>query len=746
MSSDTRFWRKSAAPVAAALIGLGAYDSQALSLGKVKVQSALGQSLQAEIDISDLSEEDAKSIKSTLASPAAFTGMGLEYNAALNGTQIALQRRPNGNRFLKLVSSRPLNDPFIDLVVELTWASGRIVRTYTLLLDPPRSPDSTAPTLLPAPSGEAASGQISTPSASVATSLTGPTSSSTTPLAPAPIASKTPAVQSASNSSQSDPPERKTIRVGKGDTAGSLARSMVPEGVSVEQMLVAMLNSNPKAFIGGNVNRLRAGVAISVPEATVALKTSQADARQILSVQHKAFQSMRRSLATQAPTISTTTTSQEAVGSLEKSAATPAPKEVPSDTLKLSKDSVQNKSDKDSVEQIAKQRAKAEASERAAELAKNIEELNQLAKVAAKPTDAAPTTTAPAAPANQSSSPSDNALNTPPASLAKPAVSGEVAADVPDVELRNQGLIAALVALLGFIALRLLRRAKRSKSAQGANRKDDVSQWETNANTNFDAVGGQRIDTADGNTAGLVTTVYPDSQMDIGNELDPVAEAEVYLAYGKDVPAEEILREGLQQDPTRVAIHLKLLGIFAKRADIRSFESMAQEVAQIVEANSSEWSQVQEMGKSIDPSNPLYGQPAKPPQEPKFEPSIFSLDVPNGIGSSGSSYSPAVAVAVKPDGKTAVATTAGTTIANKSPSQTAVSTDFDLTSISLNQPSEVNAPSAQSGDRLDATLALAEQFMAIDEKDGARALLKEVIADGSESLRQRAKVLLAKLK
>ena len=95
MTSHTRFWRKSAAPVAAALIGLGAHNAYALSLGKVKVQSALGQSLVAEIDISDLTEEDSKSLKPALASPAAFAGMGLEYNAALNGVQIALQRRPD---------------------------------------------------------------------------------------------------------------------------------------------------------------------------------------------------------------------------------------------------------------------------------------------------------------------------------------------------------------------------------------------------------------------------------------------------------------------------------------------------------------------------------------------------------------------------------------------------------------------------------------------------------------------------
>lgn len=73
--------------------------------------------------------------------------------------------------------------------------------------------------------------------------------------------------------------------------------------------------------------------------------------------------------------------------------------------------------------------------------------------------------------------------------------------------------------------------------------------------------------------------------------------------------------------------------------------------------------------------------------------------------------------------------------------------DFDVASIALNTPAAAMPDTAaQNTDRLDATLALAEQFMAIDEKEGARALLEEVIADGSDSMRQRAKSLLAQIK
>ena len=748
MKSHPRYWRKSAAPVAAALIGLGACNAQALSLGKVKVQSALGQSLQAEIDISDLSEEDSKSLKSALATPATFVGMGLEFNQALNGAQIALQRRPNGNRYLKLVSTRPLNDPFVDLVVELSWASGRIVRTYTILLDPPKTQDSASATVLPAPSGEAQPSQsaaatpVPVPSpASAANAISSTAAPVASKLAPsAPVGASAPQAVS--------PSERKRIRVGKGDTAGKLARSMVPEGVSVEQMLVAMLSTNPAAFVGGNVNRLRAGVELSVPDASVALKTTQPEARQMLDAQNNAFQNLRRSMATQVPAMSAPAGAQEAVGSLAKPAATSTPKVAPSDKLKLSKDSVQSKADKDSMEQIAKQRAKTEASERAAELAKNIEELNQLAKVAAKPEQAAAVSSAtePALPASPASSPANGGIAIAPALPVKPAEPTLSVVDLLDSTVQNTGLLAGLLALLGLGGYSLYRRKRSARPSLDLARKDGISQWETSANTSFDTVGGQRVDTTDANTAGLVTMVYPDSQLEMVNELDPVAEAEVYLAYGKDVPAEEILKEGLQQDPTRVAIHLKLLGIFAKRGDLKSFEAMAQEVRQIVDIASPEWTQVQDMGKSVDPSNPIYGHSVTKPtatmRDSVLEPSsLLSLDVQPSNDSLNASTTP-TAAAVNPY---AAAPAAASKTPAKISAQSSDAMDFDLASLTLSQPAEKLNAKGQGDDRLDASLALAEQFIAIDEKEGARALLQEVIADGNDSLRQRAKALLTQV-
>ena len=120
----------------------------------------------------------------------------------------------------------------------------------------------------------------------------------------------------------------------------------------------------------------------------------------------------------------------------------------------------------------------------------------------------------------------------------------------------------------------------------------------------FGASGGQKVDTQD--AAGGSSMVYTPSQLDAADDVDPVAEADVYLAYGRDVQAEEILREALKFNPGRVAIHQKLLEIFAKRRDLTAFESAARDAFKATNGEGADWIRVCELGLSIDPTNSLY--------------------------------------------------------------------------------------------------------------------------------------------
>ncbi|MDB5955156.1 MAG: hypothetical protein JWP60_1764, partial [Ramlibacter sp.] len=122
---------------AAVTFGFAPTDALALALGRVSVQSALGEPLRAEIDVPQIAPDEVASLKANIAPATLFQQQGLEYNPTLNNVTITLQRRPNGSYFLGLASDRPVNEPFVDVILEATWASGRVQRDFTMLFDPP---------------------------------------------------------------------------------------------------------------------------------------------------------------------------------------------------------------------------------------------------------------------------------------------------------------------------------------------------------------------------------------------------------------------------------------------------------------------------------------------------------------------------------------------------------------------------------------------------------------------------------
>jgi pilus assembly protein FimV len=134
----------------------------------------------------------------------------------------------------------------------------------------------------------------------------------------------------------------------------------------------------------------------------------------------------------------------------------------------------------------------------------------------------------------------------------------------------------------------------------------------------FGASGGQRVDTHDGGGASVSgnsqssSMSYSLSQLDAIGDVDPVAEADVYLAYGRDLQAEEILKEAMRATPDRLAIRTKLLEVYAKRRDTKGFELLATQLFALTQGVGEEWNKAQEMGRSIDPENLLY-QPGGEP-------------------------------------------------------------------------------------------------------------------------------------
>jgi pilus assembly protein FimV len=123
--------------VAFATVCLCASQASALGLGRLNVQSTLGEALKAEIEVTSLTAEEASSLKLRVAPPEAYRAAGVEYNAALPSAQVQVVRKPDGRNVLRVTSERAVLEPFVDVIIEANWSNGKLVREYTMLFDPP---------------------------------------------------------------------------------------------------------------------------------------------------------------------------------------------------------------------------------------------------------------------------------------------------------------------------------------------------------------------------------------------------------------------------------------------------------------------------------------------------------------------------------------------------------------------------------------------------------------------------------
>lgn len=679
-------WKLSALAAATlALSSLSANDAWALAMGRITVQSALGEPLRAEVEIPQLSAAEADSLQAVIASPAAFRAQGMEYTGTANTVRVQVQKRANGTAVLKLSSFQPVNDPFVDLVIDANWASGKLQRNYTLLLDPPTS---RRPAPAPTTAAQAAPAQLPNSPAVV----TRP-ASATVPPASRDLRNDRDRDEAATKSQRKRQDKTSTataasakgeVRVKAGDTAGRIAAAYKPAGVSLDQMLVAMLRSNPQAFINGNINRMRSGAVVQLPDEATAQATSVKEARQLMAAQSQDFNQFRRQLAGVAPMAPVEAASRSASGLVQTHVDDAKPSTAAPDKLTLSKGSVKGTA---SEEQLAQQKQAADQTARADEIKRNMAALSQIAaatKPAGSPaaasgavtpeapgisvpsatatSNAAATAAAPASPAETAApdtakpadaanapaagadkvpeaAPAEAVAETAPDAPPKPAPTPVAAPeepsfidglmDDPTIPLAGAALLALL---LGYGGYRVMQRRK----AATADADSTLGDSQLSADSFFGSSGGQRVDTTT-NSSHLSgqSMHYSPSQLDAG-DVDPLAEADVYLAYGRDLQAEEILKEALRTDPKRLVLHQKLAEIYAKRHDRMAYASVANNLYGLTQGKGPEWQRLADQGRILDPDNALY-QPGGSPSAIATGASAFSPTGPSSalIGGAG---------------------------------------------------------------------------------------------------------------
>ncbi len=404
--------------ISASILLVWSLPSHALTLGKFQVQSAMGEPLRAEVEVTQFTPDELRGLQAQLASPSSFRQAGMEYNPALNGVVARIENRSDGRPFIVLNGRSPVQDSFIDLILEAQWATGRAVKNYALLLNSagpasgsrqaafntsPQAPSETitAPTTI-APSVQTAS-RISSdgslmPSSVEVNANQVPVYRFDTPNAVPSAAPMAVAVTAVPASTYTPSRQEKflrsddTLTVRAGDTASHLLAGQLPANVSLDQMLLALVRANPSAFIEGNVNLVRAGSVLRIPKPAEATQISREEARQTVIAQNRDFAAYARRVA-ESPLLVGAAQSREMSGTVttdRQSAVAPNAKQ---DKLTLSKAQV---GDNTAEAKLAAEREAKDAADQLSALDKNMRDLEALAKDGKSgTTDSSPTSTLP---------------------------------------------------------------------------------------------------------------------------------------------------------------------------------------------------------------------------------------------------------------------------------------------------------------------------------------------------------------
>ena len=619
----------------------------ALGMGGINVTSALGQPLNAEVDLLSVSKSDKASLSARLASPDAFQMAGIDYPYSLPRITFRIEKRKDGTSYLKLTTQDPVNDPFVNLLVELDWATGKLMREYTFLLDPPGyTLEQPKPEPVQPVEPTATERQWQKEWAAKA-------KKESRPMPPAASPAKEKALPAAKQLAKPAVAGKGqvatgTITVKRGDTLTKIAAQMKDPDVTLEQMLVALYRANANQFDGKNMNRIRAGKILRRPAESDLAHLSNTEAVKVIRAQAADWHAYRQKLAAASSTVSEQAPQQEVSGKISASVSdkTPAAKASAKEVLRLSKgeapgdkvaasgnnaQSMQDKIHSLEEEAVARNKELQDSKQRIAMLEKNIKEMQHLVDLKAQPAPTAkPAETKPAKPESTKIVP-------PPATAAASGVAAASTEQAAKPEAKPKpkpkhkaapklklppppppslldeimgnplylgGGAAALLALggLGFFAVR--------RRGAGGKQKDIQSALAEQAE---EAAGHISEPLMPSPETGDFTHVEGADEEAVGEEsetaeeeeVDPISEAELFLNFGRYAQAEEVLKEALSRDPNNLKYLLKLLGIYANEKDVNAFSSFARRVQDSGDAEA--WEKVTAMGRNIDPGNPAYG-------------------------------------------------------------------------------------------------------------------------------------------
>jgi pilus assembly protein FimV len=760
-------------------LGLGSAQAAALDLGQIQVRSALGQPLLAEIPLTPDSPAELRNLSARLASPEDFARAGLTGGRPDIPLQFSIAT-VGGQKVIRITSAVAVNDPYLDLLVEVNSAAGRSLREFPILLDPP----GTAPT---APSVRAPRG--------------GASRVASRPAAAASTATPATAGNTAAGG-QYGPVER-------GQTLSGIARQLAPAGVDPGQMMLALKQANPEAFYQDNINALKRGAVLRVPTGQEAQAMSVAAALTEIRRQNGDWRaSAARSTTTvaDAATRAETSSSPSGTHAADRLALVPA-KEGGKGA------GVQGGSGKGDAalrqDLLRSQEQLTTLQQQSADLKSRLKDLqdingkntrllalkdNEIAELQQKLADARKKAGLPAAPASSAISavtaPAATATVAPAAagSAIVPATTGSLAG-ASSVPASHSAASPAITKPAPRPAAVPVKHAPKATAPVSAG-----EPWYM-----------QPLVWAAGGAAILLLILLALLGRRRKATVVPTASAPSSLAdrFGalpatssSADPDQDELLDQLAEHPDDVGLHLELVSLYYSRRDVEHFEAAAEAMhAHIADPQQDEWQDVLAMGEDLVPGHPLFAgaqgehgyadhseQAAHDPfaeetELPRSDEALHSFDLdsyaahdeeaappplPASSAAKVSEYHfdfdltpparPSHTAAVEPqEDHTAESHFASPTMeaepAWHGEAAPAPSWNFETATDDAAGalPGDGHDAGQFSDDPIDTKLDLARAYMDMGDADGARAMLEEVLTEGSQIQRDAAQRLIDSL-
>jgi pilus assembly protein FimV len=711
----------------------------ALGLGDIDMRSALNQPMDAVIELTSASAADIDDIDVSLASLDDHVRAGLSKAAILADFRFTIEKNAAGKPVVRISSDSLVREPYLEFMLELDWSRGRLLRQYTVLVDPPVTMPAT-PAVPVAPVTRAAPAPRPVTRTPVATPVQQPVAApATVNVAPAPVTG-----------------DYGPIR--RSETLWSIAERVRPDReISIDQVMLALQRANPHAFDGNNINRLRRGVTLTVPTRDDILSMSSRAARAESARQFEEWKSANaRPAAEAAPVAEATAAEQpeieasaavaveEAQGESRLQLMAPETDAVSGDALPgvpatgeaaPGVKGVQQQLALATEEVVAERAQSRELQSRVGELEEQITTMKRLLELKddelarlqqtlgaeeglpeeealAVVEDIMSDTAGEVESGVEESAEAESEAATVVAETAETGATGLT--EKPDGlvnRLMENPLLAGLGVLVAMFLGGFVWASTRARS--GAGILDDDLTMERQLAAVTARENDRSVPEVSVNES--VPEIDNDFAPEVENEADsdPVTEADVYLAYGRIQQAEDVLLAALQSRPENVEARLKLLEVYHSGGNAVAFDQAATAFHEMFGKDNDNWQKIAAMGVSMSPQNTLYGGDKQvSADETDFDMDLSGLEEDSPV--------------------------------EESPVEDSNTIEFTLNT-GDDEEEDAGEGLLEADDEVTTKLDLARAYIDMDDQDSARSILGEVIQEGNAEQKEEAESIISKL-